>query len=275
MTNLKTDMKAILIIGFILLFANLVEAGFGSTYLPKVNGNNIFEIPIGSNQSYFIYPQNFENQTLLIKINITDKNKLIKNTLQDIYEIPPNTKSDEFEIEIIIGLENKTELINQTFLISYQVLSTLKGNETSSIITFSPIGFEKSFFVVGKEYQPIITPTPTPSIIPTPSQTQQNNNNNHITTSISTPTPTLNPTPIPTPEIINSPIEQEPIQNTAIPSNFLKEIWGFIKNIDIIWIIIITIAIVIGIIISITIAEKKSNKCYKNYDMYDTNTEIK
>lgn len=133
-------------------------AGFGSSYLPEVNGETYLEVPIGSNVSYFVYPQNFENKTLVVKINVTDENNTMINHLQDYYEIPPNTSSDNFKIELIFSLENNTNLVDKKFPVKYEILSTYKINGSSSTVTFNPVGFTKSFFVVGKLPKIIILP---------------------------------------------------------------------------------------------------------------------
>jgi len=155
MTNKNKDIRRMGLVLFtivITLFSLcfISGAGFGSSYLPDVNGEHQLRVPIGSNVSYFIYPQNFDEKILLVKINITDGSNLLVNQLQDYYEVPPNTSSDEIKIELIFSLENNTELIGKKFPVKLDVLSTYKTNETSSIVTFSPLGFSKSFFVIGE-----------------------------------------------------------------------------------------------------------------------------
>jgi len=146
-------------------------AGFGSTYLPKVDGELQLGVPIGSNVSYFIYPQNMENKTLLVKINVTDENNLLVNQLQDYYELPPQTSSDDVKIELVFHLDNNTELIGKKYPIKFDVLSTYKSEDVTSIVSFSPLGFSKSFFVVGKPAQTsqVIPPIIEPVYVPTTS----------------------------------------------------------------------------------------------------------
>lgn len=205
----KIGLSLFLLVGIILSVMGFTSgAGFGSSYLP----NNTLEIPIGSNSSYFIYPQNFDNETLLVKINITNGNNIVLNDLNSIYEIPPNTESDSYKIGIIIGLANETGLIGQKFPISYQVFSTFKTNETG-IVTFNPIGYTKSFFVMGKDrilIIPIIPPVvnntnQTPIIPPVINNPAIPNNNPVIIKQtpkkIDTPTPTPVLTDTPTPKI--------------------------------------------------------------------------
>ena len=139
-------------------------AGFGSSYLPDVNGEHQLEIPIGNNVSYFIYPQNFDDKILLVKINITQGNDILINQLQDYYEIPINTSSDDVKIELKFHLANDTELIGKKFPVSYSILSTFKIDDTSGIVTFNPLGFSKSFVVIGKPAIVTIPPVVQPPI---------------------------------------------------------------------------------------------------------------
>jgi hypothetical protein len=139
-------------------------AGFGSSYLPKVDGEMQMEIPIGSNVSYFIYPQNFDDKILLVKVNVSEGKDVLVNQLQDYYEIPINTSSDNIKIELIFHLANDTELIGKKFPVSYSIFSTYKLDDTSGIVTFSPLGFSKSFVVIGKPAIVTIPPVVQPPV---------------------------------------------------------------------------------------------------------------
>ena len=201
-------------------------AGFGSSYLPDVNGEHQLRVPIGSNVSYFIYPQNFDEKILLVKINITDGSNLLVNQLQDYYEVPPNTSSDEIKIELIFSLENNTELIGKKFPVKLDVLSTYKTNETSSIVTFSPLGFSKSFFVIGEPAVVGIPPIIQPVLVQPSSSSSSGGSGSSGTPTTKKETPvitenkpveTTNPEPITSePETTNEPagtIITEPTNN--------------------------------------------------------------
>jgi len=142
---------------FSILMLGSVSAGFGSTYLPDINGKNTLQMPIGSNSDYYIYPQNAETKVMLVKIKILNGSDLISNTLQEIYEVPVNTASDEFPIKITFKLNNDTSLIGKEFYFAYEILSTLKGNETG-LVTFNPIGYKKFFYIKGLEPVKITLP---------------------------------------------------------------------------------------------------------------------
>lgn len=195
-----------------ILFVGLISgAGFGSTYLEKINGTMVMDIEIGHNESYFIYPQNFDNRTLLIKINITDNGTLI-NTLKDVYEIPPNTESDDYKIEMVFGLANRTSLINQSFPVSYAVLSTFKTNDTGATVSFSPIGYSKTFNIKGIEQ---IREQTTPVNTTTPPTTSGGSSTTSTTTKSIT-TAKTNTTAV-TPKKTETPLTQQPqINQTKI-----------------------------------------------------------
>lgn len=165
----RVEMGLFAIVITLLSLSFMSGAGFGSSYLPKVDGELQLAVPIGSNVSYFIYPQNMENKTLLVKINITDENNLLVNQLQDYYEVPAQTSSDSIKIELVFHLDNNTELIEKKYPIKFEVLSTYKTEDVTNIVSFSPLGFSKSFFVVGKPAQssqtipPIVEPVYVPS----------------------------------------------------------------------------------------------------------------
>jgi hypothetical protein len=146
----RTYRIVIYLIGVVLLLG-LVSAGFGSSYIPEISGKDTLQIPINSNSNYFIYPQNSEDKILLVKVKILNGSNLLTNTLQDIYEVPINTSSDEFPIKLIFKLNNDTTLIGKEFFFAYELLSTLKGNETDGLVTFNPIGYKKSFYIKGIE----------------------------------------------------------------------------------------------------------------------------
>lgn len=148
--NKKTYKIMVFLIGVVLLLG-LISAGFGSSYIPEINGKDTLQIPISSNSDYFIYPQNSEDKILLIKIKILNGSNLLTNTLQEIYEVPINTSSDEFPIKLTFRLNNDTTLIGKEFFFAYELLSTLKGNETDGLVTFNPIGYKKSFYIKGIE----------------------------------------------------------------------------------------------------------------------------
>jgi hypothetical protein len=235
----------------VIFIIGIATAGFGSTYLPNANGENIFEVPIGSNKSYFIYLQNMGNDTLLIKINITDKNKVVLNTLKEMYEIPPNTKSDDFPIELVIGLSNDKNLIGQKFPLSYAVLSSIKTNETENIVTFSPIGYEKTFYVLGTNAIPIQQKE-------TPEDTHSSSSSGTITysgiTSTSSKTKkTTENTEIATPQITTPKEENKP--TPIIPLSNL----GFIM--------IFGLVMIGASIVTIWFKKRSSKEKYKNYGL--------
>ena len=248
------------------------SAGFGSSYIPKINNVSEIDIEVGHNVSYFVYPQNFDNKTLLVKINLTDINGTLLNSLNDVYEIPPNTSSDDFKIEMIFGLANNTALINQSFFVSYAVLSTFKDENTSAVVSFSPIGYTKTFYVKGIDrivIPIIVNQTNTTQTnqteqehshsSSTSSTSSTNTTKKSTTTNIITPTPT---TQTPTPKQ-TTPIQQTPTPLTVVPtSNFLSKIFN-------IWTGIIFMGL-LAIIFIIFIAKKiignrGNNGVYKNY----------
>lgn len=194
------------------------SAGFGSSYLPKVDGESQLSVPIGSNVSYFIYPQNMESKTLLVKIDVTDENNTLLNTLQDYYEVPPNTSSDDIKIELVFALANDTTLIGKKFPVSYSVLSTYKTNESSTIVSFSPMGFSKTFYVVGKD--PVIHEVIPPIIeqVLTSSSSGSGGGGGSSKTKKITTTTTTNPTEEISPNIDTPPIPplENPVNDTTI-----------------------------------------------------------
>jgi hypothetical protein len=225
-------------------------AGFGSSYLPEVNGETYLEVPIGSNVSYFVYPQNFENKTLVVKINVTDENNTMINHLQDYYEIPPNTSSDNFKIELIFSLGNNTNLIDKKFPVKYEILSTYKINGSSSTVTFNPVGFTKSFFVIGKLPKAIILPV----VIQTPSSSGGGGGTPKVTkTTNTTPTKTI---------LKNQTLVPEPTKN-EIPATTDKPKLDELFNPNIAeptgennWIIIGLIAMIVIIAITFIVKRK-------------------
>lgn len=155
----KKSIWLLLILGMV-LFPIVEGAGFGSTYLPKIDNIDTAEIPIGSNFNYFIYPQNFENKTLLIHINFTKGQDLIKNQIPETFEILPNTQSDDFPIEIIFGIDDNQVLIGKRYEIEYKIQSAYKGEQTSGGVAFSPIGYAKEFTIsVINKTKPVILNT--------------------------------------------------------------------------------------------------------------------
>lgn len=138
-----SKMMAILVVTIVMM--NVASAGFASTYLPKEDGKLIFEVEPGIVSDYFIYPQNLGEETQFIKIVLTDPNSTVQNTLEESYEILPNTQSDEFPIKIEIKVPSNTP-IGTLFPVSYEILTT-DENPDQGIVSFSPVGFSKSFYV--------------------------------------------------------------------------------------------------------------------------------
>jgi len=255
MTNKNKDIGriggvlfAMLITLFSLCFIS--GAGFGSTYLPKVDGELQLGIPIGSNVNYFIYPQNMENKTLLVKINITDENNLLVNQLQDYYEIPPQTSSDDVKIELTFHLANDTELIGKKYPIKFDVLSTYKTEDITNIVSFSPLGFSKSFFIVGEPAEIIIPPIVEPVYVPTTSSGGGSGSSSKGTTN-SLQKPVL-PKPTITEPTTNKPNDEGLLTNSGGTKTTEPEQTGKGSNALFIIIIIGTI-----VIVGVTIIVKK------------------
>lgn len=210
----------IFLLGVILLL-QVVSAGFGSSYIPEINGKETLQIPIGSHEDYFIYPQNAGDKILLVKINILNGSNLLTNTLQDIYEVPVNTTSDDFPIKLSFFLKNETSLIGEESFFSYELLSTLKSSEASGIVTFNPIGYKKAFYVKGID-EVITTPTPTP----TPTTSGSNGNSKTYVK------PVIETIPTPTPQIdVPKPENDEPelTEISIVPTSFISD---FFRNIS-------------------------------------------
>ena len=131
--------------------ANMVYAGFASTYLPKEDGKLILEIEPGVVSDYFIYPQNLGEEKQLIKIVLNDPNNTVQNLLEESYEIMSNTKSDEFPIKLEIKVSRGTPA-GTSFPVSYEIL-TAEGDVEKGLVSFSPIGFEKTIYVMVKELE--------------------------------------------------------------------------------------------------------------------------
>jgi len=218
-------------------------AGFGSSYLSKIDGELYLEVPIGSDVSYFIYPQNFENEILLVKVNVTDTSNVMKNELEDYYEIPKNTSSDEYKIELVFHLANDTSLIGKKFPFKFEVLSTYK-DENSGFVTFNPLGFSKSFYVVGKLPE-VITPPVTPPAVTQPVLTGGSSGGGAIKN-----TTKIKQTNITTKEVTETPKEiatKEQETNQSI-TNSITEIVKEHKVFGIIAIILIAFVLIGGVI---------------------------
>jgi hypothetical protein len=253
----------------IILLIGLVSAGFGSTYIPEINGKNILQTSIGVNSNYYIYPQNFENKILLVKVKILNGSEILTNILQETYEVPINTTSDDFPINLIFKLENKSELIGKEFFVSYEILSTYKENDTEGLLSFSPIGYKKSFYIKGIE--PIYIPEqPINNIQDNTQNNQQSNQQSQAT--IVRKTDEL--TQIPNPDKLETPKQSEtekPVitEVSIIPTNTF---WDIFKNINWKYTIFTLVGIcILGIIIS-------AIKTYKNKDSmsnYNYNRNIK
>jgi hypothetical protein len=249
----------------IVITSFLVSAGFGSTYIPEINGKDILQVPIGTSSNYYIYPQNFEDKILLVKVKILNGSEIITNILQETYEIPINTTSDDFPIKLIFKLENKSELIGKEYFISYEILTTYKGNDTEGIVSFSPIGYKKSFYVKGIE--PIYVPEqPVNNTQDTTQSTQQSSssNKNNKVTNVKKANEIIK-TPTPQPETNKLEIETEKPAVTEISVVPTDRFLDFLKNINWEYIIFTFIGIcILGFIIFIIKAYKNRN----NMDYY-------
>jgi len=148
METTKTKNIAVLFL-FILGLSGLVNAGFGSTYLPEIDGTPTLILDTGETSSYFIYPQNSDSESRLIKIEITDENNLIKNKLEESYEIPPYTESDDFPIELKISLPSNVEK-GEVFSIEYSVLAK-EDKLNGGMVNFNPTGYYKKINVQVQE----------------------------------------------------------------------------------------------------------------------------
>jgi len=145
------NIKLFTIVVITLFMANMVYAGFASTYLPKEDGKLILEIEPGVVSDYFIYPQNLGEEKQLIKIVLNDPNNTVQNLLEESYEIMPDTQSDEFPIKLEIKVPRGT-LAGTSFPVSYEIL-TAEGDVEKGLVSFSPIGFEKTFYIRVKELE--------------------------------------------------------------------------------------------------------------------------
>jgi hypothetical protein len=132
-----------------IVMLNLAFAGFGSSYLEDVNGTKYLYVQPGVVQSYFIYPQNLNNETLYIKIQVEDVNKTLQNSLKDAYAIPANTDSDKYPIELKFKVPSNTPL-GTNYPVKYSVYSATEVNN-SGMVQFGDVGYEKSFFVGVKD----------------------------------------------------------------------------------------------------------------------------
>jgi len=142
----RTSLYLGMFIFFIMTVGTISGLGFGSSYIPKVDGERILAIPINYNQDYYIYPQNSEDRIVYVKINITNMGGLIITELEDVYEVPPNTESDDFKIKMNIQFPLGV-IEGKTYPLSYSVLSSYE-NSVEGVIQFSPVGYSKSFTVV-------------------------------------------------------------------------------------------------------------------------------
>jgi hypothetical protein len=251
----------------VILLSGLASAGFGSTYIPEINGKNILQVPIGVNSNYYIYPQNFENKILLVKIKILNGSEILTNTLQETYEVPINTTSDDFPINLIFKLENKSELIEKEFFVSYEILSTYKENGTEGLVSFSPIGYKKSFYIKGIE--PVYIPEqPVNNIQDNTQNNQQSNQQNQAI--IVKKSEQL--TQIPNPDKLETPkqSETEKLNITEVSIIPTKTFWDIFKNINWKYGVFTFVGIcILGIIVS-------AIKTYKNKDsMSNYNKDIK
>jgi len=147
--NKNTGRVTICLLVFTLSLCLVSAGGFGSSFVPKVNGQMQMEVEIGTDVSYYIYPQNSEDKILLVKIEVTDENNVMTKELEEHYEIPALTSSDDYKIELVFSLEDNPDLIGQKFPIEYSILSTYKEEESSGIITFNPVGFTKKMTIIG------------------------------------------------------------------------------------------------------------------------------
>jgi len=170
-SDLKTKMKnqnkntgrvTICLLVFTLSLCLVSAGGFGSSFVPKVNGQMQLEVPIGTDVSYYIYPQNSEDKVLLVKIEIIDENNIMTKELEEQYEIPALTSSDDYKIELVFSLEDNPDLIGQEFPIEYSILSTYKEGESSGIVTFNPVGFTKKMTIKGVGKDAVVSARPKP-----------------------------------------------------------------------------------------------------------------
>jgi len=146
---------------FTLLSLCFVSAGgFGSSYVPKVDGIMQLGIPIGHNSSYFIYPQNSGDKILLVQIVIDEGSEVLINELEEYYEIPAQTLSDDFKIELVFGLDNNPDLIGQKFPVKYSVLTTYKDETGGAMVSFNPVEFSKKLIVIGEPEANYLPPRP-------------------------------------------------------------------------------------------------------------------
>jgi len=129
----------------ILFMIGTVSAGFGSTYLPTIDGTPTLVLNSGDSSSYFIYPQNLEAESIYVQVVLTDENNIVTNKLKDSYEIPANTQSDSFPIELKLKVPSNAEL-GQVFSVEYSVLTT-KKSLNGGMVNFNPTGYFKKINV--------------------------------------------------------------------------------------------------------------------------------
>ena len=142
--KIKKLVSFLFFIGIILvLLLNFVSAGFGSSYLPYIDGKLTLVTSPEIDNSYYIYPQNTQSTTAYIKINILVGEGILKNSLESQYAIPANTLSDGYPIKLNLNIPKS---INGTaYKFTYSVLT---GSDNSNgTIYFSPVGFEKTIYI--------------------------------------------------------------------------------------------------------------------------------
>jgi len=148
--NLKRVSLILGILFFFLIIVGTISAlGFGSSYLPKIDGQKVFTVPINYNKSYFIYPQNSEDEIIYVKINVTNEDGLIITEIEDLYEVPPGTNGDDFKIEMNIRFPGGV-VEGESFPLSYSVLTSYEDSG-GGVVQFSPVGYSKAFIVVAGE----------------------------------------------------------------------------------------------------------------------------
>lgn len=142
MKSIKRNLTVIVII-LVFMIIPLVSAGFASSYLPTVDGKQVLQGTAEQTYSYYIYLQNLESQSVVIKIEILEGNSMITNTISNEYTVPANTQSDSFPVELKIKVPSGA--IGTLYKLKYSVISsTING---SGMIVFDPVGFDKTIYI--------------------------------------------------------------------------------------------------------------------------------
>lgn len=157
--QLKLTMKAITVIlplVMTLALITTVQAGFTSTYLPRIDNRETLTVVPGEVYEYQIKPQNQETEPLFIKVVVSDINSTVQSLESEHdcekgdktieCEVPPGTAAGAFVITMKIKVPRNTEP-GTKFPITYSYLTTTNKTETGMVV-FNPIGYTVTFNVM-------------------------------------------------------------------------------------------------------------------------------